>query len=146
MEDTLACDGAQPLKIFGKKAGEIRFPSNYRPVLDVSPVIDDMLMSRYLQLIGVLGWAIQLGKIYIIAEVSVISQHQCQPREGRLAAVYCVFWYLKHNLKEISGRIVFDYKITDIDEQLFRPSNNIVWEELYPDTEEAIPGNALHSR
>ena len=48
LEDTLAHDGAQPLKIFVKKAGERSFPSNYLPKLDVSPVSDDTLMSRYL--------------------------------------------------------------------------------------------------
>ena len=53
-----------------------------------------------------------------------------------------MFWYLKCNLKEISGRIVFDSKILDIDEQIFHPSNKSVWEEFYPDAEEAIPGNA----
>ena len=76
-----------------------------------------------------------------MAEVSVLSQHQCQPREGNLASVYRVFWYLKCNLQEISGRIVFDSKIPDIDEQLFHPSKKNVWEELYPDSEEVIPGN-----
>ena len=86
-----------------------------------------------MQLIGVLRWAIELGRIDIMTEVSVLSQHQCQPREGHLAAVYRVFWYLKCNLKEISGRIVFDSKIPDIDEQLFHPSNKSVWEEFYPD-------------
>ena len=53
-----------------------------------------------------------------------------------------MFWYLKYNLKEISGRIVFDSKILDIDKQLLHPSNNSVWGGFYPDTEEAIPGNA----
>ena len=48
LEYTLARDGSQPLKIFGKKAVEWPFPSNYRPELDVSPVGDDTLMSRYL--------------------------------------------------------------------------------------------------
>ena len=95
LEDTLSRDGAQPLKIFGKKAGERPFLSNYRPELDISPVSDNALMSRYLQLIGVLGWAIELGRIDIMTEVSVLSQHQCQPREGHLVAVYRVFWYLK---------------------------------------------------
>ena len=128
LEDTLACDSAQPLNIFVKKAGERPFPSNYRLKLDVSPVSDDTLMSRYLKLTGVLRWAIELGRIDIMAEVSVLSQHQCQPREGHLAAVYHVFWYLKCNLKEISGRIVFDSNILDIDEQLFHPSNKSVWE------------------
>ena len=77
-----------------------------------------------------------------MTEVSVLSQYQCQPREGNLAAVYCVFCYLKCNLKDISGSIVFDYKIPDIDKQLFHPSDKSVCEEFYPEAEEAIPGNA----
>ena len=95
-----------------------------------------------MQLIGVLKWAIYLGRIDTMTEVSVLSQHQCQPREGHLAAVYCVFWYLKCNLKEISGRIVFDSNIPDIDDQLSHPRDKNVWEEFYPDAEETIPGNA----
>ena len=73
---TISRDGARLLKIFGKKAGERPFPLNYRPELDVSPVSDDTLMSRYLQLIGVLRWSIELGIIDIMTEVSVLSQHQ----------------------------------------------------------------------
>ena len=99
-------------------------------------------MSRYLQLIGVLRWAIKLGRINIMTEVSVLSQHQCEPREEHLAAVYRVLWYLKCNLKEISGRILFYCKIPDIDYKLFHLSDKSVWEEFYPDAEEAIPGNA----
>ena len=99
LKGTIARDGSQPLNISGKKAGEKPFPSNYLPELDVSPVSDNMLTSRYLQLIRVLRWAIELGRIDIMMEVSVLSQHQCQPREGHLAAAYCVFWYLKCNLK-----------------------------------------------
>ena len=53
-----------------------------------------------------------------------------------------MFWYLKCNLKEISGRIVFDSNILDIYEQLFNPSNNIVWGGVYPDAEEAITRNS----
>ena len=80
LEYTLACDGAQPLNIFVKKSGERPFPSNYRPKLEVSPVSDNTLMSRYLQLIGVLRWSIEFIRINIMEEVSILSQHQCQPR------------------------------------------------------------------
>ena len=128
--------------MFGKKSGEKPFSSNYRPKLDVSLVSDDTLMSRHLQLIGVLRWAIELGKIDIMTEVSVLSQHQCQPRDGHLLAVYRVFWHLKCKLKEISGMIVFFSKILDIDKQLFHPSDKSALEEFYTDTEEAIPANA----
>ena len=56
LEDTLARDGAQLLNIFGKKVEEMPFPLNYRPELYASLVSDNTLMSRYLQLIGVLRW------------------------------------------------------------------------------------------
>ena len=79
LEDTLEKDGVSPLKVFGKKSGERPFPSNYRPELDVSPVLNEEMQSRYLQLIGILRWAIELGRIDIITEVSVLSQHQCHP-------------------------------------------------------------------
>ena len=71
LEYTIDRDSAQPLKIFVNKAGERSFPSNYRPKLDVSPVCDNTSMSQYLQLIEVPRWAIELGKIDIMAEVSV---------------------------------------------------------------------------
>ena len=53
-----------------------------------------------------------------------------------------MFLYLKFNLKEISVRIFFDSKIQDIYKQLFHPSDKSVWEESYPEAEEAIPRNA----
>ena len=146
LEDMLARDGAQTLKIYGKKAGETPFPSNCRPKLYISPVSDDTLTSQYLQLIGVLRWAIELDRIHVMAEVSVLSPHQCQPREGHLEAVYCVFRYIKGNLRDILGRIFFDSKTPVIEEQLFHTSDKSVWEEFYPDAEEEIPGNDLPIR
>ena len=77
-----------------------------------------------------------------MAEASVLSQHQCQPREGHLSSVYRMSRYLKWNLKEISGRIAFNYNILDIENQLFNPGNNSVREEFYPDAEEAITGSS----
>ena len=142
LEQTLKNDGAAPLKVFGKRAGERPFPANYRPELDVSPLLKDELANRYLQLIGILRWAVELGRMDIIAEVSVLSQHQCQPREGHLAAVYRIFWYLKCKTKDISGRIVFDSAIPKIDEQIFTYSDPETWKEFYPDAQESLPPNA----
>ena len=71
----------------------------------------------------------------------MLLKHQSQPREGHLAAVYRVFWYLKFYLREISGRIVLDSKILYIDEQIFNFNDKSLWKELYPYAEEALPGN-----
>ena len=146
LEDMLEKEGASPLKVFGKKAGERPFPSNYRPELDVSPMLDDQLQSRYLQLIGILRWSIELGRVDIITEVSVLSQHQCLPREGHLTALYRIFWYLKCKTKNITGRLVFDPMVPEIDEQLFNPHKQEVWKEFYPDAEEPLPPNMPEPR
>ena len=51
-------------------------------------------LTKYQQYIGVLRWACELGRIDILTEVSVLSQHLCNPREGHLDAVYRIFNYL----------------------------------------------------
>ena len=44
------------------------FPSGYKPELDVTIELNDELASRFLQLIGNLRWAIELGRIDIRSE------------------------------------------------------------------------------
>ena len=51
------------MKVLGAKAGERPFPAPYRPSIDVTKVLGDYLQSLYLQLIGVLIWTIELGRI-----------------------------------------------------------------------------------
>jgi hypothetical protein len=72
------------------------FPSGYKPELDVeTPELNDELGSRFLQLIGKLRWAIELGRLNIFVEVSQLSQHQALPRCGHLEELYHIFAYLK---------------------------------------------------
>ncbi len=66
-------------------------PMNYRPELDVSDELGSELSSRYLQLIGIAHWAIELGCIDIFHEVSLLSQYQVNPRVGHLEVMYHVF-------------------------------------------------------
>jgi hypothetical protein len=49
------------------------FPMNYQPKLDVSNELGPELSSRYLQLIGIARWAIELGHINIHHKVSLLS-------------------------------------------------------------------------
>ena len=42
----------------------------------------------------------------------------------------------------MSGRIVFDSAVHNIEEQLFTYSDSETWKEFYPDTEEKLPPNA----
>ena len=46
------------MKVFDTKEGERPFMLSYRPEIDAMDVLGDDLQSRYLQLIGLLIWAI----------------------------------------------------------------------------------------
>jgi hypothetical protein len=70
-------------------------PSGYKPELYVTTELNDELGSRFLQLIGILRWAIELGRLDIFVEVSQLSQHQALPRRGHLEALYHIFAYLR---------------------------------------------------
>ena len=113
------------------------FPSGYKPELDITPELNDELAARYLQLIGILRWAIELGRIDIFVEVSQISQHQALPRKGHLDAIYHIFAYLKKH--ENGARIVFDPKTPIIDERVFRSDAD--WSDFYGDVSEELPPN-----
>ena len=83
VEDLLAEDGRE-LK-GGKRSHAGPLPTNYQPELDATRECDDEHASRFRQVIGILRWAIELGRIDILIEVSLLSQYQAAPREGHLA-------------------------------------------------------------
>ncbi|KAI2500467.1 Reverse transcriptase (RNA-dependent DNA polymerase) [Fragilaria crotonensis] len=113
------------------------FPSGYKPELDVTPELNDELASRFLQLVGILRWAIELGRIDIFVELSQLSQHQALPRKGHLEAIYHIFAYLKKH--ENGARIVFDPKTPTIDERVF--NSDADWSDFYGDVCEEMPPN-----
>jgi hypothetical protein len=69
------------------------FPMNYQLELDVLNELGLELSSHYLQLIGIERWAIELGRINIHHEVSLLSQYQANLRVGHLEALYHVCAY-----------------------------------------------------
>lgn len=75
-----------------KSTAKTPFPSTtYRPEVDTTDECEDSDgSSRYSQLIGVLRWAVELRRIDIYTEVSLLSQHLALPRVGHLEAVYHV--------------------------------------------------------
>jgi hypothetical protein len=79
--------------------------ADYRPELDVSPVLDPYQANYYMSLTGILRWAIELGRIDIYIDVALLSSYLCQPRIGHLEQVLHIFSYLKHH--ENSNIIVY---------------------------------------
>jgi len=53
--------------------------SGYHPELDVSPLLGDEEANYYQQLIGVLRWAVELGRINIAFCTAIMSKYLVQP-------------------------------------------------------------------
>jgi hypothetical protein len=85
------------------------FSGAYKPELDESPELDPTRANFYQSQIGIFRWCVELGRIDIINEVSMLSTYLCLPREGHLEAVFHVFAYLglHHN-----ARVVFDQYVS----------------------------------
>ena len=57
---------------------------SYRPELDSSEFCDSNLTTMFQNLIGVFRWIVELGRIDIQLETSLLSQYLAQPRIGHL--------------------------------------------------------------
>ena len=129
------------LKRYGGNNQKRPYDVNYRPEIDTTDELNAELLNRYQQLIGILRWAVEIGRIDIMTEVSCLSQHLCNPRIGHLNAIYSIFNYIRSNIKDNPGRIVFDARQTDIHESAFDSASSTrdQWQDFYPDAEEALP-------
>lgn len=130
---TLLEEDGRELKGSNKHKGPL--PTNYQPELDTTKECDDEHASRFRQIIGILRWAIELGRIDILIEVAIMSQYQANPREGHLEALYLIVHYLSKNPMK---RLVFDPRDPQVDESTFIKGD---WTEFYGDIVEEDPPN-----
>jgi hypothetical protein len=112
------------------------FAGGYKPELDESPELDPTRANVYQSQIGILRWCVELGRIDIITEVSMLSTYLCLPREGHLEAVFRVFAYLglHHNV-----RVVFDPTYPAVGMGTFIKTD---WKSMYGDLKEMTPSDA----
>ena len=90
--------------------------AGYRPERNVSAELTPEGIQRYQELIGVLRWAAELGRVDILLETAMLSTYMALPRKGHMEQVYHVFGYLKTHSKR---RLFFDPRHPDIDERAF---------------------------
>ena len=107
--------------------------SNYKPELDVSAELKADGVQYYQELIGVLRWAVEIGRCDILLETCLLSAHLALPRIGHLEQVIHIFGYLKAHPKR---KLAFDSLHPMIDESRFQKRE---WEDFYKDAKEAIP-------
>jgi hypothetical protein len=109
--------------------------SGYRPEIDTTAELGREGHQYYQELIGILRWAVEIGRLDILLEVSLMSTFLANPREGHLEQVIHIFGYLKAHPKR---KIAFDPDHPTIDERRFKRHD---WEDFYREAKEAIPEN-----
>ena len=104
--------------------------------MDSSAQLGPILLNYYQTQIGVLRWMVELGRIGIITEVSMLASQLSLTWEGHLEAVLYIFGYLKgHN----NAQMVLYPTYPTIDMSMF-PDHD--WCGFYGEVKEGIPHNA----
>jgi hypothetical protein len=108
-------------------------PTSYKPETNVSQELHGDGISRFLQLIGMLRWAIELGCINIDLEVAMMAPYSASPRVGHIEALYNIFSYL---MMHDESALALDATKPDIDESAFQ---EVDWKDFYGEVEEELP-------
>ena len=106
----------------------------------ITPELKANGLQYYQELIRVLRWAVEIGRLYILLEVSLMSAHLALPRQGHLKKVIHIFGYIKSHKK---NRLMFDSDDSHISDKRFKYYD---WFEFYKDAEEAIPSDMTEAR
>jgi len=123
------------------RTGKNVLPVGYRPEVDISDECDDKEASYYQSLIGILRWMVEIGRVDICVEVSMMSSHLALPRVGHLEKVLHIFGYLK---KHHNAEMPFDPSYPEINEQEFVRQD---WSNtVYGDVKEELPPNMPEAR
>ena len=109
------------------------FPIDYRPEVDVLAELDANEANYYQTLIGIGAGLVELGRIDIHTEVSMLSSHLELPRRGHMVAALHLFSYLKskHN-----AALAFDPTYPTINHTQFISTD---WRKYYGNVEEKLP-------
>ena len=109
--------------------------SGYRPQLDTNPELKQDGLQWYQELKGMLHWAVQLGRVDILLEMSLMSTHLALPQWGHLEQLYHIFGYIKAHPKR---NLFFDPQHPKVDEQTFKEYD---WYDFYQDVKEQLPSD-----
>jgi hypothetical protein len=97
-------------------------------------IVNSELHQYYQQQIGVLQWLVELGRINICTEVSMLAAFAAAPRMGHFKAMIHIFSFLSHNPR---CRLVFDDSYVPL-----QPGRKYDWSAFYPNATELLPPNA----
>ena len=112
----------------------------YRPELDCTHELKKDGLQWYQEIIGSLRWAVEIGRVDILLETSLMSSYLALPREGQLEQVLHMVGYLKEHKKM---RLMFDSNKPFTDERWLREYD---WFDFYRHAKESIPPNMPEAR
>ena len=81
-------------------------------------------------------WMVEIGRIDIVTEVSMMSSHNAYLREGHFETVFHMMGYLK---RRHNSRLTMEPNYPTVNEDRFKAQD---WSQQYGDIKEAIPINA----
>jgi hypothetical protein len=110
----------------------------YHQELDATEYCDEVKSEYYQQQIGVLRWAVELGRLDITFEVSLLAAFTALPHVKHLKVMLQVFSYLcQHDC----SKLLMDDSFICITDEL-----SLDWSELYPEAKEEIPASIPEPR
>ena len=91
-------------------------------------------------MIGILQWAVDISRVDILLEVSLLSSHLALTRIVHLQTLYHIFGYLK----QVPKRKLYFYPVSPLisEDRLHR----FDWEDFYRNSKEAIPDHMPNPR
>jgi len=116
--------------------------ASYYPELDTSPELDSSDVTLFQEIIGMLGWAIELGRVNIAVEVSLLSQYQAASRKGHLEQALQIVLYIESRPK-LTLYMDPDYPPIDYGSFKWTAGN---FHEYYRGAKEELPARMLGPR
>ena len=109
--------------------------------MDISDELDEDEASYFQSLIDVLRWIVELGRVEICCELSMLSSHLTLPRLGHLEEVLNIFAYLKSHT---NSETVFDPSWVEFDKTLFLKKDwgYSIYAQAACDSQEELPSVA----
>ena len=109
--------------------------TSYLTELDGSPELDPDDLKFYQELIVMLRWATELGRVEILHETSLLCQYQASPRDVHLEPVLHIFSFLE---KKPKLTLYMDPSLLRMDYFVFKTKPED-FKEYYRNAEEEMP-------
>ena len=127
---------------YPKKRGKTPFSSSdYKPELDTSEIAQSRIGNFYQNMVGILRWLCELGRLDILLETSLLSQYMVEPRMGHVNQALHVFSYLKNHHRSwiVANPNKFEIDWTPIQGEESPEMRASIMAEIYPDSKDQLP-------